>query len=105
MDFFWVSAKNTKKNEWDVSPEFIVRKSSDLMIRGHQFYAIWDPEKGMWSQEAYDLIRIVDQEVLAEKEKIEQEHPDATVHTKRMMNFSTTSYSKFLTYAKSMPDN
>lgn len=105
MDFFWVSSNNVKKNEWEVTPEFATRKTSDLMIRGKKFYAVWDSEKGMWSQNEFDLIRMVDTAVNKEKERILKEHPDYVVHAKTLVNFSSNAWIKFLNYVKSMPDN
>ncbi len=46
-----------------LSPNFVVGKSKDLMVRGHAFYAIWDEEAGLWSTDEYDVARIVDREL------------------------------------------
>ena len=49
MDFFMISTRPGKKGVIEIYPRFIVptkRKSSDLMIRGGDFYAIWIEEKG-----------------------------------------------------------
>ena len=109
MDFFWVSVSEKKirkgVSEWEVSPEFNAKKTSDLMTRGKKFYAVWDPDKGMWSQSEYDLIRMVDQAIKEEADKIQKEHPDDKVSSKIMRNFSSNSWIKFLNYVKSLPDN
>ena len=105
MDFLWVSVKNVKKEEWEIAPEFAAKQTSDLMTRGKKFYAIWDQEKGMWSQSEYDVIRMVDAELEKEKEKCTKDHPDAKIHVKTMKNFSSNSWTKFLNYVKSLPDN
>ncbi len=63
LDFIMVSAKQTK-NGVEIYPKFIINyKSSDLMIRGKDFYAIWDEERGLWSTDEHDLVRLVDQAV------------------------------------------
>ena len=109
MDFLRINVteKGSKKEGavYEVSPEFIVQETKDLMIRGKTFYAVWDPQKGMWSQLEYDLIRMVDDEVRKKQEEIKAEHPDAIVRTKTMRNYSSKIWSEFLYYTRNMPDN
>ena len=52
VDFFLVSTKPTKRGSVEIYPKFIIKKSSDLMIRGGDFYAIWIEELGLWSVSA-----------------------------------------------------
>lgn len=58
-----------KRGVVEIYPRFFVRKSTDLMIRGGDFYAVWDQEKGMWSTDEDDLKRLVDAELDAYAEK------------------------------------
>ena len=47
IDFLMISTRtNTKRNVVEVYPKFVIKKSSDLMIRGGDFYAIWIEERG-----------------------------------------------------------
>lgn len=62
LDFLKVSYKKAK-NEIEIYPKFAVVKSTDLMIRGGDFYAIWDEEKGLWSTEDQDAIDLIDKEI------------------------------------------
>ena len=57
----------------NICPDFIVGRSKDLMIRGKNFYAIWDEEKGLWSQDEYDVRRLVDQSLYDYKEKLQSQ--------------------------------
>ena len=43
-----------------IYPTFDTRRSKDLMIRGGDFYAIWDERKGLWSTDQDDVIDIID---------------------------------------------
>ena len=63
LDFMEVSARYKNNGVLEVSPEFIIKRSSDLMIRGRDFYAIWDEEKGVWSTDEDDAVRLIDQEL------------------------------------------
>ena len=59
MDFFEPTRKLVK-GVYYVYPKFKICRSKDLMIRGGDFYAIWDEEKKIWSRDQDDVIRIVD---------------------------------------------
>ena len=59
LDFVRIGNRNTKSGV-EIYPKFDVRKSKDLMIRGGDFYAIWDENNKMWSTDEDDVIRIID---------------------------------------------
>ena len=69
MDFLKIETRPTKKNGIEIFPNFIVRKSKDLMIRGGDFYAIWDEERGFWSTDEEDAARLIDSELSKYKNK------------------------------------
>lgn len=62
LDFLMVSARKTK-NGTEIYPRFVIKKSSDLMIRGGDFYAIWDEEQKLWSTDEQDALRLIDKEL------------------------------------------
>ena len=63
LDFVKISTRNTK-NGMELYPSFIIgKKSKDLMIRGGDFYAIWDDEHSMWSTDEDDATRLIDREL------------------------------------------
>ena len=48
----------------EVYPRFrLYPKSSDLMIRGGDFYAVWIEELGLWSTNEQDALRLIDREL------------------------------------------
>jgi len=63
LDFLMISTRSPKKDVVEIYPKFILRKSKDLMIRGGDFYAIWDEERGIWSTDEEDAARLIDQEL------------------------------------------
>lgn len=64
LDFLMISSRNKKNGVVEVYPKFIIgRKSKDLMIRGGDFYAIWVEERGLWSTDENDVIRLIDREL------------------------------------------
>ena len=71
LDFMKISTRSTKKG-MEVLPKFKMTRSKDLMIRGGDFYAIWDEEHQMWSTDEQDVIRMIDNEL----DKYVDEHAD-----------------------------
>ena len=69
LDFLMVSAKSTKRGTIEIYPKFVIKKSSDLMIRGGDFYAIWDDEQKLWSTDEQDALQLIDQELIKYKEE------------------------------------
>ena len=63
IDFLMISTRSTKRGTIEIYPKFIVRTSSDLMIRGGDFYAIWIEERGLWSTDEQDVLQLIDREL------------------------------------------
>ena len=69
LDFLKISTRVAKGGTIEIYPKFIVKTSSDLMIRGGDFYAIWIEEFGLWSTDEQDAIKLIDKELDAYYEK------------------------------------
>ena len=63
LDFLMISTRSRKNGLIEIYPKFIINKSHDLMIRGRDFYAIWDQERGFWSLDEQDALRLIDREL------------------------------------------
>ena len=63
IDFLMISTRSTKRGVIEIYPKFIIKKSSDLMIRGGDFYAIWLEERGLWSTDEQDALQMIDREL------------------------------------------
>ena len=72
IDFMTISVRSRKNGITEIYPKFIIKKSSDLMIRGGDFYAIWVEERGLWSTDEEDAIQLIDREL----SKFAQENRD-----------------------------
>ena len=71
LDFLMIATRS-RKSQIEVYPKFRLIKSSDLMIRGGDFYAIWVEERGLWSTDEQDALQLIDLEL----DKYAQEHRD-----------------------------
>ena len=69
IDFLMISTRSKKSGVIEIYPKFIVKKSSDLMIRGNVFYAVWIEERGLWSTDEQDAIDLIDRELDRFKEE------------------------------------
>lgn len=63
IDFLKVSTRQSKRGYVEIYPNFVIKKSSDLMIRGGDFYAIWMEERGLWSTDEQDALYLIDREL------------------------------------------
>lgn len=104
MDFYRINERTGKDDSVEIYPDFKVVRSSDLMLRSKDFYAIWDEEKGLWSTDEYDVQRLVDADLLAYKKSIES-RVEGTVKVRYMGNFSSGIWRDFQSYMKLLSDS
>ena len=79
-DFLIVSEHSCKNNIIEIVPKFkVYPKSTDLMIRGGDFYAVWLEDKKIWSTNEDDALAIIDSEIYRVAEKAKKENPEYTV--------------------------
>lgn len=62
LDFLMPSERVTRSGT-EIFPIFLVGKSKDLMVRGKDFYAIWDDAAQRWTKDWDDAIRLIDAEL------------------------------------------
>ena len=106
MDWYKIRTTSFRKNEIEVIPEFVVRKSNDLMIKGAEFYALWDAQQGLWSTDRYLVQQIVDKDIWDAYDKIVNDPTNGDHVTARTMSeYSSKSWSQFGSYVNSLPDN
>lgn len=104
MDFFRISEKKTKNEGYTVKPDFLVKASDDLMIRGKAFYAIWDEATGLWTTREYRVGELVDGELYARAAELSKE-TDQAVNVAAMLNYSSNSWKEWRGYLTNSPDN
>lgn len=63
FDFLKISTRTAKNGVTEVYPKFVIKKTSDLMIRGGDFYAVWVEERGLWSTDEHDVLQLIDREL------------------------------------------
>lgn len=106
LDFMTVATKYSDKDKiTEVFPKFIMQKSKDLMIRGRDFYAIWDEERHLWSTDEDDVVRLVDR-AMSNWVRDNEERIFGEPRIKHMWDSDSGSIDKFHKYCqKQMRDN
>lgn len=106
MDFFIISTRSKKQGVVEIYPSFIINnESSDLMIRGGDFYAVWIEERGLWSTNEQDVIRLVDRELKKYADDYRQKSNDY-INVLYMRNAETGTIDAWHKYCqKQMRDN
>ncbi|MEE3472021.1 MAG: DUF5906 domain-containing protein [Butyrivibrio hungatei] len=92
MDFFMISTRPGKKGVIEIYPRFIIptrKKSSDLMIRGGDFYAVWMEDKGLWSTDEGDVLQTIDHELDLYLENKKDEFADYKLKVLHMWDAQT----------------
>ena len=79
MDFYLIATKRSKDMTIEVYPKFIVNRTNDLMIRGGDFYAVWNEQEQLWSTDENVLLNLIDNDVKQYANKLQEEKPDVTV--------------------------
>lgn len=105
IDFLKVITRSAK-NGMEILPQFVIKKSTDLMIRGSDFYAIWLEERGLWSTDEQDALDLIDRELTKAYEKCKQDHPDVSARVFYMWDSSSGMIDSWHRYCqKQMRDS
>lgn len=106
LDFLQIEPRfNKKTNVAEIFPEFIVDETKDLMIRGNNFYAIWDENANMWSTNPNMAIKLIDAELVAFAKEYKKTHVDTLIDVKLLKKSSTGSIDRWNKYCqKQMSD-
>lgn len=103
VDFIRISTRMKPRGGMELYPKFIIKKSEDLMIRGGDFYAIWVEERGLWSTDEEDVVKIIDN-CLTDYAK--EHNLDPSVHILYMWDSESGMIDAFHKYCqKQLRDN
>jgi phage/plasmid-associated DNA primase len=100
VDFFQVKERVTKTG-LEISPDFVVKRSKDLMVRGGSFYAVWDEAAGLWSTDEYMVQQLVDAELYEYAKKLEGQQ----TQVRSMSSYRSNSWKEFKSYCNNLPSS
>lgn len=104
-DFFKICTKEVEKRgkleSIVVYPKFIINsRSTDLMVRGGDFYAVWDSEVGLWSTNEGTVSEIIDREIRKAVEDIKKDHELVKIVPQYMWDADSGSIDKWHKYVQ-----
>lgn len=100
LDFLRVSTRMPKKGIVEIYPKFLMVRSSDLMVRGGDFYAIWDESKKLWSSDENVAVELIDKELDAYRREHESDYADMHVKVMYMVDADSGSIDKWHKYVQ-----
>lgn len=95
LDFLRVATRQPKKGVLEIYPKFIYCPSSDLMVRGGDFYAIWDAEKNLWSTDENTAVKLIDAELEKFYKEYKSDYSDFYVQVMYMWDTDSGSIDKW----------
>jgi len=99
LDFLTIATKTPKKGEVEIYPKFIVKKANDLMIRGGDFYAVWDEDLHLWSTDEGYCSYLIDS-ALDDYAKSHSYSEDTVVKVLHMWDSDSGSIDRFHKYCQ-----
>lgn len=107
LDFVLIASRVAKNGVIEIYPKFkVMSHSSDIMIRGGDFYAVWVEEKGLWSTDEQDVLDIIDHELKLYSEQYKTEHPEDRMRVLYLWDSDSGMIDKWHKYAqKQMRDH
>ena len=100
LDFVKIATKSPKKDVLEIYPKFILGKKKDLMIRGGDFYAVWVEERGLWSTDEEDVVRLVDSELKEYADSVRSKYEDRTMIVAYMWDSDSGSMDRWHKYCQ-----
>ena len=104
MDFYKIRHRSSKKGSIEVYPDFVFGEVHDLMVRGGEFYAVWDDKNGIWCTKEIRVQSIIDNDINLYAEDLRM-HTTDNVYCKYLSEDSSGSWVKFKKYCKNLPNN
>ena len=100
LDFVKIATKSPKKDVLEIYPKFILGKKKDIMIRGGDFYAVWVEERGLWSTDEEDVVRLVDSELKEYADSVRSKYEDRTMIVAYMWDSDSGSMDRWHKYCQ-----
>ena len=107
MEFYKIGEKMyPTKRVIEIFPNFQIRRSDDLMIRGHSFYAWYDKNSGFWSNDEFELFNKIDNDIWEYYNAIKDVNKGYNIVPLTLSDYESKVMDKYRHYTQVlMPDN
>lgn len=100
LDFYKIGLKETR-NGFIVRPRFQINlNTKDLLIRGGDFYAVWNPDTKLWSTSEGTIVEMIDNEIRKETDRLKTENPQNRYFMALMSDADSDSIDRWHKYCK-----
>lgn len=107
MDFYKIRVRKLKNGTVEIYPDFMVDdEARDLMIRGKDFYAVFDEKTNMWNQNALFIQKLVDRDLWTKYDEIKHDprYEGSDFDIKTVKSGDSGSWLKFVKLVRNLPD-
>ena len=105
MDQVTVKASRQNKSTITVYADPKARGYNDLLTKGGQFYAVYDPDSHFWNKNLSELSRLIDDDIDSFVNAYELPEGVANLDVKFMNNMSNGMWNRYLTQMKGLTDS
>lgn len=108
MDFFETIETPMSNRRHKIEASYKTYGFKDIMIKGGNFYAVWDAEKGLWSKNRGDAIRMIDNELYSYAKKVKERYEifeGTDIFVKDLSSSTSKGIDDFIKWYKNSADD
>lgn len=107
MNFYKVLAirqvSPNSRSDWKITVDFLFGRNKDIVCKGGEMSAFW--HDGRWNTSEYDLMTLIDSDIMNEYDKIKSKYPEAVVQASLMTSNKSKIVKDFKEYTKLSPQS
>lgn len=107
LNFYKIDAarqgSSNSRTDWKIGVDFIYGHNKDIVCKGGGMYAFW--YEGKWNTNEYDLLTIIDSDVLNMVRDFQEKYPEAIVQGTLMSSNKSKIMRDFREYTKISPQS
>ena len=108
MDFFEPIETPMSNRRHKIEASYKTYGFKDIMIKGGNFYAVWDDEKKLWSKNRGDVIRMIDNELYSYAKKVKERYEifeGTDIFVKDLSSSTSKGIDDFIKWYKNSADD
>src|SRR5690606_2322004 len=97
-------SKSKKFGTTTVKPQWRVTRTKDLLVKGKAFYAVYNDETGLWSDDPYTVVEMVDALVWARYNELKDRGEEGLI-PELASDFESGVWTAFGRYCYNLPSS
>ena len=103
MDFIVPRQRASKNGVVEIYPDFRVARSTDILVQGGSFVAVWDEDHGLWNTDEFRVVELIDRELRDFAKALEGSYQGGT-RFQFLGDYASKSWTAYRNWISSMPD-